>query len=72
MPQNYMELHLRTLSVEFRKGRADAAPELHLIRGNMLMEVNEATKEKEEWRRQGKKVRDYWVEFEGGAKKSPY
>ena len=29
------------------------------------MEVNEAKKEKEEWRRQGKKVRDYWVEFEG-------
>ena len=58
LSQQDMESHLRALWVEFRMGRADVAPELHMI-------VHEAKKGKKEWRRQGKKVRDYWVEFEG-------
>ena len=64
-----MESHLRRLNIEFRGGRAAKAVELHGVQERLLMEEKTRQELRHDSAQQGKKIRDYWVDTGGGARR---
>ena len=69
LPRPEMEKYLTMLNIEFRAGRAVKAPHLYAMVEDKLFEERRRKEQKPEERRQGRMLKDYWVETNNGVRR---